>query len=97
MYARVATFEGGDVERIREMNQQRRSNPDWMPQGVRRVLVFNEADADRRLFITFFDDRAALDAAEAQFASMGDEIPEDVRGRRVSLDVYEVVADESVA
>jgi hypothetical protein len=27
---------------------------------------------------------------------MGDEIPEDVRGRRTALDVYEVVADETV-
>lgn len=96
MYARVATFEGGDVERIREVNQQRRSGPDWMPKGVRRVLVLNDADGNRRLFVTFFDDRAALDAAEEQFSSMGDEIPEDVRGRRVSLDVYEVVADETV-
>jgi len=27
---------------------------------------------------------------------MGDEIPEDVRGRRTSVDVYEVVFDQDV-
>jgi hypothetical protein len=37
-----------------------------------------------------------MQAAEQRFESMGDEIPEDVRGRRVSVDTYEIVMDESV-
>ena len=96
MYARVATFEGGDLERIRQINQERRNQPGWMPEGVKRVLVLNDHQSDKRHFITFFDDRQALDAASQQFEQMGDEIPEDVRGRRLGVDVYEVLADETV-
>ena len=49
-------------------------------------------DAGRkRLFISFFDSREAVAAAEARFESMGDEIPEDIRGQRTSVHSYEVV------
>ena len=51
---------------------------------------------NKLLFITFFDGREALDAANQTFEQMGNQIPEEVRGRRESLDVYEVVADETV-
>jgi hypothetical protein len=37
--------------------------------------------------------RDALDAAQSRFESMGDEVPEDVRGRRLSVDAYEVLFD----
>jgi hypothetical protein len=96
MYARVASFEGGDVERIRQVNEERRQQPGWMPEGVKRVMVLNDDGGNKRLFITFFDSREALDAATQTFEQMGNEIPEEVRGRRASLDVYEVVADEAV-
>jgi hypothetical protein len=96
MYARVATFEGGDLERIRQMNEERRQQSGWMPEGVKRVLVLNSPDSGKRHFITFFDSREELDAASQKFDQMGDEIPEDVRGRRTGLDVYEVLADETV-
>jgi hypothetical protein len=96
MYARVATFEGGDLERIRQMNEERRQQSGWMPEGVKRVLVLNDAASGKRHFITFFESRDELDAASQQFEQMGNEIPEDVRGRRTGVDVYEVVADETV-
>jgi len=91
MFARVATFEGGDVERLRELNEEAMENRTMdTPEGMRRALLLQ---GDRRLFITFFDSREAVEAAEARFEQMGDEIPEDVRGRRVSVDVYEVLFD----
>ena len=96
MYVRVATFEGGDLERIRQMNEERRQQPGWLPDGVKRVLVLNDAGSGKRQFITFFADRAALDAADETFERMGDDIPEDVRGRRIGVDVYEVLADETL-
>jgi hypothetical protein len=34
-----------------------------------------------------------MQAAEQRFEEMGNEIPEDVRGRRVAVDTYEVVMD----
>jgi hypothetical protein len=96
VYARVATFEGGDLEQIRQMNEERRQQSGWMPDGVKRVLVLNEPSSNKRHFITFFESREALDAAGQQFEQMGDDIPEDVRGRRVGVDIYEVLADETV-
>jgi hypothetical protein len=47
-----------------------------------------------QLFVTFFDDAAAVAAAEPQFEAMGEEFPEEVRGRRVSVDLYDVAIDE---
>jgi hypothetical protein len=95
MYARVATFEGGDEERLQQINDERMSsgtmNP---PEGIRRVLLLGKSDSGKRLFITFFDTREDVQAAEQRFESMGDEIPEDVRGRRTGVDVYEVVVDQ---
>jgi hypothetical protein len=89
MFARIATFEGGDVERLQKLNEERMAsgamNP---PAGVRRAMVLN---GERRLFVTFFDSREELDAAEQRFEQMGDEIPEEIRGKRVGVDVYEVV------
>jgi hypothetical protein len=96
VYARVATFEGGDLERIRQMNEERRQQPGWMPEGVKRVLVLNEPSSGKRQFITFFESRETLDAASQRFEQLGDDIPEDVRGRRVGVDVYEVLADETI-
>jgi len=95
MYARIATFEGGDNERLRQMNEQRMDdgtmNP---PTGMQRAMVLS--DGSRRMFVSFFDSREQIEAAEERFESMGDEIPEDVRGRRTSVDVYEVVWEGSV-
>jgi hypothetical protein len=52
-----------------------------MPEGVRRIMVLNDQDANRRLFIAFFDTREAVDEAQAEFESMADQVSEDVRGR----------------
>jgi hypothetical protein len=97
MYARVASFEGGDEERLQQMNEERMSsgtmNP---PEGVKRVMALAKNEAGKRLLITFFDSREAINAAEQRFEQMGDEIPEEVRGRRTSVDVYEVVFDEAM-
>ena len=92
MFARVASFEGGDVERLREMNEERMNAGTMeLPEGLKSAMVLQDSAKGRRLFITFFDTQEAIDAAEQRFEAMGDEIPEDVRGRRTSVDTYEVV------
>jgi hypothetical protein len=97
MFARVASFEGGDGKRILEMNEEAmQSGTMNAPQEIKRVLLFDDDQRNRRLFITFFDSREAIQAAEERFESMGDEIPEDIRGRRTSVDVYEVVFDQEM-
>ena len=95
MYARVASFEGGDLEQIRQRAEEAQASGTMsMPDGITRTIVFADRERNRRQFITFFETREALDAAEQQFESMGDYIPEEVRGRRTSVDVYEVVYEE---
>ena len=92
MFARVASFEGGDVERLRQLNEERMNDGTVeLPEGLRSAMVLQDHGSGRRLFVTFFDSREAVDAAQKRFEAMGDEIPEDIRGRRTSVDVYEVV------
>lgn len=94
MFARVAIHDGGSNEKMREIVEQRRGMANMgMPAGVRRAVAL--AGDNRRLFITFFDSREALTAAEEAFDTMGDDIPEEARGQRTSVEVFEVVADES--
>ncbi len=96
MLARVASFEGGDSERLREFNEQRMESGELMlPGGVSRAMVWEEPSG-RRLFITLFESREALDAASEEFERMGDEMPESARGRRVSVEIYDVVWDAEV-
>ena len=95
MYARVAAFEGGDSERLQQMNEERmQSGQMQTPDGMKRAMVLADRDGNRRLFVAFFDSREQIDAAQQAFEQMGDEIPEDVRGRRTSVDVFEVVFDQ---
>ena len=97
MFARVAAFEGGDNQRLMELNNERMASGEMNPpEGISRVMVLNDDESGSRLFISFFDTREAVAAAEARFESMGDEIPEDVRGRRTSVTVYEVALDQAV-
>jgi hypothetical protein len=91
MWARVASFEGTDVERMRAQAGQRPPD-ELIPPGLRGILSLADADSGRQLFITLFDSREAIEAAESKFEQMGDQIPEEVRGRRVSRDYYEVAS-----
>jgi hypothetical protein len=91
MFVRIATFEGGDVERLRQLNEERMGSGEMNPPaGLKRAMVLQ---GDKRLFVSFFDSREELEAGEQRFEEMGDEIPEEIRGRRVGVDVYEVVFD----
>jgi hypothetical protein len=94
VFARIATFEGGNVAELRRLGEERMASGDTgMPDGVSRAMVL---EGDRRLFVTFFETREAMQAAEQRFEAMGDEIAEDVRGQRLSVETYEVVMDESI-
>ena len=91
--ARVATFEGGDADEMRRVNNEmlvERSAS--LPAGLLRVIVLM-GDNTRWSVVSFFDDEESARAAEARFEEMGDEIPERVRGKRVSLESYEVAFD----
>src|ERR1051326_1819377 len=61
------------------------------PEGMESVLIRDDKAARRRKFLAFFDSKDAITAAEPSFEQQGEEIPEDVRGKRTSVHYYEVV------
>jgi len=96
MYARVAAFENRDMsladELIGTVRERARSGQDVL--DARRVLMLIDRDAGTALGITFFESEDAIRQAEAGFDRMSDELPEEMRGRRTSLDVYEVAIED---
>jgi len=98
MYARVAAFESRDMsladELIGTVRERARSGQD-LP-DARRLLMLIDREAGTALGITFFESEDAIRRAEAGFERMADEIPEEMRGRRTSVDVYEVAFENVV-
>ena len=93
MIARIASFEGGDAEEMRRLNNEMLNDRTRdLPAGILRVIVLMKDDS-RWSVISFFDNEESATAAEERFEQMGDEIPESVRGRRVSLESCEVAFD----
>ena len=91
MWARVASFEDGDVKRLRELQQERLAQGRGVPDGVKGALVFVDHETGRRQFVTLFESHEAIEAVEGQFDAIGDEIPEDIRGHRTAVNYYDVV------
>lgn len=92
MWVRVATFEGGDTEKLDKLMDERMSSGEMPPPaGMSSVLILDDKDARKRKFLAFFESRDALEAAEAGFDRQGDTIPEEIRGKRTSVHYYDVV------
>ena len=94
MIARIATFEGGDAEEMRRLNNEMlvERGATALPTGILRVMVLMK-DESRWAVVSFFDSEEAAAAAEERFEQLGDEIPESVRGKRISLESFEVAFD----
>jgi hypothetical protein len=92
MWVRVATFEGGDTEKLDKLMDERMSSGEMPPpEGMSSVLILDDKEAKKRKFLAFFESRDALEAAEAGFDQQGDTIPEEIRGKRTSVHYYDVV------
>jgi hypothetical protein len=92
MWVRVATFEGGDTEKLDKVIGERMSSGDMTPaEGMSSVLILDDKDAKKRKFMAFFDSRDSVEAAEAGFDQQGDAIPEEIRGKRTTVHYYDVV------
>jgi hypothetical protein len=92
MWVRVATFEGGDTEKLDALMAERMSSGEMPPpEGMNSVLILDDKDAKKRKFLAFFEGHDALEAAEAGFDQQGDTIPEEIRGKRTSVHYYDVV------
>ena len=94
MIARVATFEGGDAEEMRRLNNEMlvERGSTALPPGISRVMVPMKDESSWSV-IAFFDSEEAAAASEERFEQMGDEIPESVRGKRIGVESYEVAFD----
>ena len=91
MWVRVATFEGGDTEKLDKLVNERMSSGEMTPaEGMSSVLILDDKDAKKRKFFAFFDSRGNVEAAEAGFDQQGDAIPEEIRGKRTSVHYYDV-------
>jgi heme-degrading monooxygenase HmoA len=97
VYARVASFEGRDpsltdqlIERVRDQGPA--SVPD-----AKGFLGLMDRERGTSLGITFFDSADAIRNSEQAFEDMAKKFPSEMRGRRVSVDVYEVVISEGDA
>lgn len=92
MHARVATFEGGDPDQVREMvaeiKQRSESGP---PEGVPAVgfLLLHRADEGKVLSIGLFETEEDLQQGDSTLNSMDPPVPGGM-GQRSSVEKYEV-------
>jgi hypothetical protein len=95
MHARVAAFENVDTSVVDDLLGRVRQNieANRLPDAQGGLMLLDR-DQRKSLGITFFDSEEKIRAAEPEFARMGEEIPEQQRGRRTSVDIYEVVLAE---
>jgi hypothetical protein len=97
MYARVASFENRDPSLADQLIGQIRAGSDRARQEMpdaRGALMLVDREKNTSLGIVFFDSKEAIEKASPAFEKMGEEYPEELRGRRKSVDVYEVVLAE---
>jgi len=93
MYARVAKWEGGSADAIREsiaqIQQESQSGP---PEGVpsNGFTFLADPDAGRVLAIAMFETEEDLRTGDAKLNEMS---PPVSMGNRVSVETYEVAAD----
>ena len=92
MWVRVATFEGGDTEKLDKLVSERMSSGEMTPaEGMGSVLILDDKEARKRKFLAFFESRDQVEAAEPGFDRQGEAIPEEIRGKRTSVHYYDVV------
>ena len=101
MHARVAAFENprfDDPSLVDDLSKRaRESAPQWqhaLPSALGHLMLVDR-DNKRSLGITFFPGETEIREAAPVFERMGDEIPEEQRGKRKSVDNYEVVINEA--
>lgn len=92
MHARVATFEGGDPDQVRQMvgeiKQRSESGP---PEGVPAVgfLLMHQADQGKVLAISLFETEDDLKQGDATLNAMDPPV-EGGMGQRGAVEMYEV-------
>jgi heme-degrading monooxygenase HmoA len=97
VYARVASFEGRDVSLTDELIRGVRDvGPRSVPEAKGFLGLFDR-ERGSVLGITFFDSEEAIHKSEQSFEDMAQHFPPEMRGRRTSVDVSEVMIFEGDA
>jgi hypothetical protein len=90
MHARVATFDGGDPDQVRdvvkEIEQQSQSGP---PEGVPAVGFLLLHHEGKVIAISLFESEADLQEGDATLNSMDPPVPGGL-GQRTSVEAYQV-------
>jgi hypothetical protein len=97
MYARVATFEGGDGAKAAAEIKARDEAQSGPPPGVpaKRLLILNDAEGRKTLAIAFFeteDDYRQGNETLNEMSAPGEGGP-DGMGQRTAVDKYEVALE----
>ena len=91
MYARVASFEGRDSSLTDELIKRvRDQGPSSVPDAKGFLGLFDR-ERGTGLGITFFDSAEAIRNSEQAFEDMAQNFPTEMRGRRASVDIHEVM------
>jgi hypothetical protein len=94
MYARVARFEGGEADAIRENAQEISSRAEsGPPEGVpaKGFLLLVDPENGRGLGVSLFETEEDLRKGVEVLNSMSP--PSEAMGRRASVETYEVAVD----
>jgi hypothetical protein len=92
MHARVATFEGGAPDQVREVVEEIKGRAgSGPPEGVPAVglLVLHNADEGKVMSISLFDTEDDLRQGNEALNSMDPPVPGGL-GRRTAVEMYEV-------
>ena len=91
MYARVASFEGRDSSLTDQLIQRvRDQGPSSIPDAKGFLGLFDR-ERGTALGITFFDSEEAIRNSQQAFEDMAQNFPAEMRGRRASVGVHEVM------
>ncbi len=91
MYARVAGFEGRDASLTDELVKRVRDQGPGSVPDAKGFLGLFDRERGTALGITFFDSEEAIRNSQRAFEDMAQNFPAEMRGRRASVDVSEVV------
>jgi len=94
MYARVASFEGRDPSLTDELIERVRERGPGAVPDARGFLGLFDRERGAALGITFFDSEEAIHGSEQAFEEMAQHFPAEMRGRRTSVETYEVTIQE---
>jgi hypothetical protein len=95
MYARVATFEGGDGARaaaeIRAQNEAEGGPPPGLP--AKKLLILNDAEGGKSLAIAFFENEEDYRQGDETLNSMSPPSGDNSMGQRAGVEKFEVVLE----